>query len=94
MENGLIQIQFPIFYTYRYWQQFSVLIDTLEELAAEKLNTHNGKYQPKDQTHQQHITNGGNGKHECIYHYSHTLPPRYSSKRPKRPKRSQRSQNF
>ena len=41
--------------TYRYIQQFAVLVDAFEKLAAEKLHTHNRKYQPEHETDEEHV---------------------------------------
>ena len=45
---------------------FAVFIDASIKSATKKLNTHDRKYQPKHQTHQQHVDNGRNGIHQGI----------------------------
>ena len=41
--------------TYRYIQQFAVLVNAFEKLAAKKLHTHNRKYQPEHETDEEHV---------------------------------------
>ncbi len=43
------------------------LIEAVIVLPSEQVYTHNTKDQPEDQTHQQHIHNGGNGTHQSIH---------------------------
>jgi hypothetical protein len=55
--------------TYTDGQQVSFLIHTLKELATKELNTHDGEDEPEDETHQEHIEDGGDSVHECIHNY-------------------------
>jgi hypothetical protein len=50
-------------------QQVSVLIHTLKELATKELNTHDGEDEPEDETHEEHIEDGGDSIHECVHNY-------------------------
>lgn len=43
------------------------LIEAVIVLPSEQVDTHNTEDQPEDQTHQQHIHNGGNGAHQSIH---------------------------
>lgn len=43
------------------------LIEAVIVLPSEQVDTHNTEDQPEDQTHQQHIHNGGNGTHQSIH---------------------------
>ena len=46
-----------------------IQIDALVESAHEGVDTDDGKDQPKDQAHQQHIKDGGEGTHQSIDHH-------------------------
>jgi len=50
-------IRFSVRNTYAYGHSFAVVVDTLEEFPAEKLHAHDREYQPKHETHQQHVKN-------------------------------------
>lgn len=43
------------------------LIEAVIVLPSKQVDTHNTEDQPEDQTHQQHIHNGGNGTHQSIH---------------------------
>ena len=49
-------------------QPLAKLVHALVKLASEKLDPHDGKYQPEDQTHQEHVKNGRDGIHQGIHH--------------------------
>lgn len=36
--------------------------------AIEQLDAHDGKDEPEDETHQQHVHNGGDGSHQGVHH--------------------------
>lgn len=38
-------------------------------LAAEELHPHNGKDEPEDETHEQHVHDGGNGTDQGVHHH-------------------------
>ncbi len=42
------------------------VVDALVELAAKELDAQDGKDEPKDETDEQHVENGRNGKHERV----------------------------
>ena len=44
----------------------SILVHALVELPSEKLDPHDRKYQPEDQTHQKHIDDGRDCIHQGI----------------------------
>lgn len=50
------------------WQSFSFFIHAFVKLAPKDLHSHDGEDEPKDQTHQQDVEDGGNGVHQCIHH--------------------------
>ena len=43
-------------------------VNAFIELAPKELNSHNGEYQPEDQTDQQHVDNRGDSVHQGIHH--------------------------
>ena len=44
----------------------AVGVDALEELAAEELDAHDGEDEPEDETHEEHVEDGGNGVHQSV----------------------------
>lgn len=50
-------------------------VHTLAELASEQVDAHDAEYEPEDQTHQQHIHNGGDGANEGVH--DHLMSNRY-----------------
>ena len=43
-----------------------VVVDALVELAPEELDTHDGEDEPEDETHEEHVEDGGNGVHQSV----------------------------
>ena len=43
-----------------------VVVDALVELPAKELNAHDGEDEPEDETHEEHIEDGGNGVHQGV----------------------------
>ena len=43
-------------------------VDALVELAPEELDAHDGEDEPKDETDQQHVDDGGDGVHQGVHH--------------------------
>lgn len=39
--------------------------------AGKQVNAHDAENQPEDETHQQHIHDGGDGAHQGIHHHLH-----------------------
>ena len=49
------------------------LVETVVILSGEEVDPHDTENQPKDEAHQQHIHNGGDGSHQRVdYHLDRT----------------------
>lgn len=48
-------------------------VDAAVELPSKQVNSHDAEYQPEDQTHQQHVEDGGNCSDKSVHHH---LPKR------------------
>lgn len=44
------------------------LVEAVIVLSSKQVDTHNTEDQPEDQTHQEHIHDGGNGTHQSVHH--------------------------
>ena len=44
-------------------------INAAVELPSKQVNSHDAEYEPEDQTHQQHVEDGGNSTNESIHHH-------------------------
>lgn len=44
-------------------------VDAIVEFSRKQVHTHDAEDEPEDQTHQQHIKDGGNGPDKGIYHH-------------------------
>lgn len=47
------------------------LIKAIVVLPRKQVNSHDAENQPEDETHQQHIHDGGDGAHQGIHHHLH-----------------------
>ena len=43
-----------------------VIVDTFVELPTEELDAHDGEDEPEDETHEEHVEDGGDGVHQSI----------------------------
>ena len=50
---------------------FRSLIKAVVILSRKQVNSHDAENQPEDETHQQHIHDGGDGAHQGIHHHLH-----------------------
>lgn len=50
---------------------FRSLIKAVVVLSRKQVNSHDAENQPEDETHQQHIHDGGDGAHQGIHHHLH-----------------------
>ena len=44
-------------------------VHTLPELASEQVDPHDAEDEPEDETHEQHIHNGGDGSYKSVHHH-------------------------
>lgn len=44
-------------------------VDAAVELASKQINSHDAEDEPKDQTHQQHVEDGGDRSDESVHHH-------------------------
>lgn len=46
-------------------------VDAAVELPSKQVNSHDAEDEPEDQTHQQHVEDGGNCSNESVHHHLH-----------------------
>lgn len=47
----------------------SCSVHTLSKFASEQIDSHDTEDEPEDETHEEHIHNGGNRSYEGVHHY-------------------------
>lgn len=54
---------------FNFKSDFRSLIKAIVVLSRKEVNAHDAENQPEDETHQQHIHDGGDGAHQGIHHH-------------------------
>lgn len=50
---------------------FRSLVKAVVVFPRKQVNSHNAENQPEDETHQQHVHDGGDGAHQGVHHHLH-----------------------